>query len=168
MIYMSDLSEALPVAAKKARKPLTDKQKTARIANLAKGRQTRMENLQKARQKSVEEYVDDEKSESEDDEDEEIVVSTRKVAKRTIMQKSKPIDIPQVQENKYATKDEMRDLLKVMNDMRKKNNKVERKVSRTPTALATAPPVSKPAVQAETKPVYSESAMALAKMLGKC
>lgn len=70
-----EVSQPIPIApTKKPRKPITEKQRQARIKNLAAGREKRLANVQ-AKKKPIQEYDIDSDDSSDDD---EFVLSKKK------------------------------------------------------------------------------------------
>lgn len=72
-----EVSQPIAIPQKKPRKQITEKQRQARIKNLAMGREKRLANVQ-AKKKPIQEYDIDSEEESSGDDDDEFVLSKKK------------------------------------------------------------------------------------------
>ena len=125
------MSEELP---KRAKRPMTDKQKVARLANLEKGRKTRQENIQKRKEPQDEEYDLDTESDDESDDDDDFILSKVKHKLKPSKNEKKP-DKNELKDDVNQLKDIVEQLVVMQKKKTKKANK-----PRNSTKIVMLPP----------------------------
>jgi hypothetical protein len=152
------------------KKPMTDKQKAARMENLKKGREKRMEAMKNKKEQKQDEYdisSDNEQESDSSSDDEGFVISKKKPVSK---QKAKPRSRDDVAFPSFTPKEEFDDLKNMVRElalMQKKSNKTMKKQqnNKPVNKLVLLPPAQQTQANSQSYLIRDSIAEQLAKQL---